>query len=439
MAVLANLISLSKPYRPGHPASAAGFKITVPLDVLPLPLLWARHAAPPADAAGRMHQAYHRAVWSSRSAIGHLHLACMFLLWPVIMAGAIAVATFRSGRMVKRWTGKGICRQMGEQFALGARFGFRPVNYYTFELFLPERRARAARYIQRTETKEGLYRLLKVNFTSPLQDKLGFSAYCRQRDLPVTPILAAFAKGRRIDAVTGPLPAADLFVKRTRGRGGVRAGLWRYAHGRYHDRDGRVLDEKALMAEVTMLSRREPFIIQRREVNHPGIADLSPTALATIRIVTVINEQGVAEPIRAAFRMGKAADSIVDNFHAGGIASAVEIETGRLGPATDLGQYPSVGWLDAHPATGAAITGRTLPLWPELRDLAARAHGHFADRLVIGWDVALTPQGLVIVEGNAATDVDIIQRPHRGPLGDTRYAELIAWHLDRLFGPVESA
>lgn len=435
--MLTQLISLSKPYRPGHPGSAGGFKITVPLDVLPLPLLWSGRQQAPVDSADRLHQAYHHAVWSSRSPLGHLHLGLMFLLWPLIMAGAIGVATCRSGRMVKRWTGKGILRQMAEQFMLGARFGFRPVNYYTFEFFLPERRAQAAQYIQRTETKEGLYRLLKVNFTSPLQDKLGFSNYCRARDLPVTPILAAFEQGRRSDGAVSPLPASDLFVKRTRGRGGVRAGLWRYAHGRYRDRDGRILDEKALLAEITQLSRREPFIIQRREVNHPATVDLSPTALATVRIVTVINEQGVGEPIRAAFRMGQAVDSIVDNFHAGGIASAVEMESGRLGPATDLGQYPSVGWLDHHPATGAAITGRMLPLWPELRELAARAHGHFGDRLVIGWDIALTPQGLVIVEGNAATDVDIIQRPHRAPLGGTRYAELIAWHLDRLFGPAE--
>lgn len=433
MGPLLRFFSLSKPYCPGHPSSAEGFKITVPLDVPPLPLLWS--GRPPAPGAVHsVHKAYHHAVWRSRSPLGLLHLAIMFLLWPLIMLGAVLIATTRSGPMVKRRTGRGLLAQMRDQFVLGARFGFRPANYYTFDFFRPEHRAQAADYIQRTETKEGLARMLKVNFRTPMQDKAAFAFYCASHGLPVTPILAAFAKGRRVDQGAAVLPPADLFVKRTRGRGGVGAGLWRHVEGGYRAGDGRFLDSAGLLAHVATLARREPLILQRREVNHPAIADLSPQALATVRILTVINEKGEGEPIRAAFRMGKAPDSIVDNFHAGGIAAPIDMATGRLGAATDLGQHPSVGWLDVHPVKAVPITGRILPLWPELTALAARAHAHFPDRLVIGWDIAMTPDGLVIVEGNAAPDVDILQRPHRAPLGGTRYAELIAWHLDRLFG-----
>ena len=53
---------------------------------------------------------------------------------------------------------------------------------------------------------------------------------------------------------------------------------------------------------------------------------------------------------------------LVDNLHAGGIAAAVDLDTGRLGLASNLGMDCSLGWLDRHPNSGAPITGFQLPL-----------------------------------------------------------------------------
>jgi hypothetical protein len=102
-----------------------------------------------------------------------------------------------------------------------------------------------------------------------------------------------------------------------------------------------------------------------------------------------------------------------------------------LGPASDLGDDAQLGWLDAHPDTGAAITGRVLPLWDEVLALAAQAHRAFADRTVIGWDIAITADGPVLIEGNSGPDVDLLQRPMRRGLGCGRLGELMAFHLEK--------
>jgi hypothetical protein len=60
-----------------------------------------------------------------------------------------------------------------------------------------------------------------------------------------------------------------------------------------------------------------------------------------------------------------------------------------------------------------------------------RAHAAFSDRIVIGWDVALLKDGLQVVEGNGAPDLDIIQRTHREPLGNARLGQLLAFHLEQ--------
>jgi hypothetical protein len=70
-------------------------------------------------------------------------------------------------------------------------------------------------------------------------------------------------------------------------------------------------------------------------------------------------------------------------------------------------------------------------MWGEVCDLVRRAHCAFEDWVVIGWDVAITAEGALLVEGNSGPDIDLIQRPLRTALGDSRLGELLAYHLAR--------
>ena len=96
-----------------------------------------------------------------------------------------------------------------------------------------------------------------------------------------------------------------------------------------------------------------------------------------------------------------------------------------------MGIDTRMGWIDVHPTTGGRITGREIPMWEEVCDLVRRAHGAFEDWVVIGWDVAVTASGPLLVEGNNGPDIDLIQRPMRRPFGNARFGELLAHHLNR--------
>jgi hypothetical protein len=169
--------------------------------------------------------------------------------------------------------------------------------------------------------------------------------------------------------------------------------------------------------------------VQPRLRTHPELVDLTAGALPTVRIATCLDEKGEPELIGAVFRMSIGGNRTVDNLHAGGIAAAVDLASGRLSRATNLGADARLGWLSVHPDTGAQIEGRELPLWEEAKLLAATAHRAFTDRVVIGWDVAVTEDGPVIVEGNGNPDMDILQRFMREGLREHRFADLLAFHL----------
>jgi hypothetical protein len=324
--------------------------------------------------------------------------------------------------------------QLLDQLRCYFRHGILPRWYYIFSLYEAEPRSKARCFLNRFETKLATFRLLNWPGSSPLNDKGEFAAHCAAYEIPTVAPIAAAEGGtiRWIGQEDGPLPSRDLFAKPINARGGKGAERWDFAGGgRFRNMDGNIVDGAALLERIRSESGSVERLIQPRVVNHPQIADLSNGALCTARVMTCLNEQGEGEVVASVFRMAIGRNVTVDNIHAGGIAAEVGLEDGVLGPASNLGEDAQLGWLDRHPDTGAAITGRALPLWAETRELAVRAHGAFTDRTVIGWDIAITAEGPILIEGNGGPDVDLLQRPMRRGLGCGRLGELMAYHLER--------
>src|SRR5258707_439969 len=89
-------------------------------------------------------------------------------------------------------------------------------------------------------------------------------------------------------------------------------------------------------------------------------------------------------------------------------------------------------WWDTHPTTGVDVKGRLISQWPNIVELATNAHRRFVDRTIIGWDIALTDQGPILIEGNAYPDTHFMQRVHRQFIGKSPMAPLLRQHLSRL-------
>jgi hypothetical protein len=395
----------------------------------------ARRRQLPADAspAAQIRALYCRHYW--RRAGGGLRALCACLIWPFGFAAYAALLTSRSGTYVRTLTGKGIVRQLGEQLALALRASMVPYWYYMFEIYDDHRRRAASLYLQRYETKGFIFNLLQPRTDDGMQDKSVFSRRCRDAGVKAVPVLLVLRNGEIITPEDGePLSVLrhDLFVKPRIGRGGSNAERWNYDGQDWHNRTLGKLDANGLLKHLASLSVERDYIVQPRIANHPDLADVNNGALATVRVVTCRNEAGGFEATDAAFRMAIGTNDTVDNFHAGGIAAAVDMATGRLGPASNMGLKPDIGWRTVHPNTGAAIEGRILPIWPKVLDLATRAHAAFPERVVVGWDIAILADGPAVVEGNIKPDLDIHQRVTRAPLGNGRLAELLAFNVTRL-------
>lgn len=404
----------------------------------PYKLVWP-FAIKPGTPSERIHRAYARYVWAMHHIRVLPKVALYSVIWPIPFAYLSWKHTRKLGGIVRSATGKSLWRQVREQFGLALRHSISPKKYYVFELFRPERLRQAGDYIARYEFKGGLHNLLESRIERPtrrvLNDKAAFYRHCQSSGIATIPtflVIHADGSVRRFIPFEGELPRRDLFLKPMRGRGGGGCERWQWlGDGRYQSQDGEVLSADELFSHIAATARTGAMMVQEALQPHEALRDLSLTVLTSCRMMTVKNETGGFEATHAVFKSSTREGAIVDNFHKGGIVSKVDMQTGELGPASDAGVGRPCVWLERHPLSDGQIKGRRLPLWQETVDLVCRAHATFPDRITIGWDVAITDRGPVIIEGNAQSGCDMIQRTHDVPAGIGRLAECYAFHVDR--------
>ncbi len=386
----------------------------------------------PTKSAARLHRWYRRTLWwEKRTPRQRFWLLRWLAKKPARAARETLQAARRYGAQVEAEHGVPRRLQLAQQWWLAMRHGLPPETYYRYQLYLPEQRRKAGLFVHH---QEGIALLTHLDArVSPddqraLADKRSFLERCQAHELPAAPMLAEIAdgrvEGRDWDGVA-PLPECDLFTKVADLYGGSGGARWfREADGRYRGEDGALYDEAGLVAELCERSRPRPLVLQRRLENHPDVATLSTGGLATARIVTARAPGGPVACLIAIFKM-PCGNSPVDNFVHGGVAAPIDGATGRLGRAArNDARCGGARYLSEHPDTGARIEGFTLPDWPAALELAKRAHLAFPAMMSIGWDIAFLEAGPLLVEGNDCWDVDLMQVPHRRPLGETAFAEL---------------
>ena len=139
---------------------------------------------------------------------------------------------------------------------------------------------------------------------------------------------------------------------------------------------------------------------------------LCPTSVNTIRLQTVMDKDGNVIPFGPGVRIGRVGN-YVDNWAKGGVFVGIDAKTEKL---KDMGILkPKYGTkVFEHPDTHIVFNGYHVPHYKEAEDLAVKLHKIMYRSHSIGWDIAITPQGPVIIEGNDRWEISLIQAVHGG-------------------------
>ncbi|WP_394749709.1 sugar-transfer associated ATP-grasp domain-containing protein [Spongiimicrobium salis] len=140
------------------------------------------------------------------------------------------------------------------------------------------------------------------------------------------------------------------------------------------------------------------FLYQDVIAQHSDINAINPNSVNTIRFNSYVDEQHKPHIISAFMRFGTAG-SVQDNASSGGFCVPICLNKGTLGECgQQLMKYGGRAFLN-HPDTGFSFNNFNIPFFQEACELVQRASSLFEAR-ILGWDIAITPEGPIVVETN---------------------------------------
>jgi hypothetical protein len=336
--------------------------------------------------------------------------------WPF---GALITALITCREMRKRNQSPYGPRVLLDMVWLALRHSIPPLEYALYRFSDPKRRCDLHEYVYWNDSP-GLA-ALNAKFgadNSDVQDKDCFARICREQGLPHVETLAVFDRGRQIYPTTPFIPTArQLWVKALRLKGGAGSAKWIRDGDAYRNAGGRLRS----IAELIEAFRGQDCIVQPFIQNHPAIQRMSNGALASLRIVTGLNERHDAELV--------ASQSILPHgareTSVAGIICSIALASGRIERAA----LPDGTPVTHHPDTKVPIAGAVLPFWRESVEIVCRAHAASFEKFVfLGWDVALTNDGPVLLETNSGWGA-IFHQMLDGPLGHTPFSRIVAQYV----------
>lgn len=165
-----------------------------------------------------------------------------------------------------------------------------------------------------------------------------------------------------------------------------------------------VYDEKLDTKKLyDSLLKNKQFLIEDYVVQHHEISRLYPNSVNTLRIVSIYKD-GVVHIVFHAIRIGNSGN-FVDNFNHGGLFTTIDDDGIIRKPAVDK----QGNIYEKHPYTGTEIVNFKIPYFQESIDFVKNFAKQIPEVGYIAWDIAVTENGPVVIEGNSFPGHDLFQ------------------------------
>lgn len=168
--------------------------------------------------------------------------------------------------------------------------------------------------------------------------------------------------------------------------------------------DGRFSNDDEVISKLT---HKKNWIVTERIKQADYSESIYPGCLNTMRILVIKDcDSGLFKIINAVHRFGTSSTGAADNASRGGIVSQIDIATGAMTEALSI---KNLNIYYFHPDTNVKIKGAAIPGWENIKKEIIELSERFFYLKMIAWDVAVTSEGLFIIEANSSSGVNILQ------------------------------
>ena len=175
----------------------------------------------------------------------------------------------------------------------------------------------------------------------------------------------------------------------------------------------KVADYESFDRLYAYLKEKDFCILEENMEQHPAVKKLYPNAVNSMRFITVLDKDGEPHLLYIVQKMGLGG-SIIDNNC---LFTPVDPETGVMKYPAHSGDTLKGIIYTEHPDTHIKIQGYTIPFVKEAVQMVLEAAKITPQIRYVGWDVATTPNGPAIIEGNTYCAHDFWQLPPHTPDG----------------------
>lgn len=192
--------------------------------------------------------------------------------------------------------------------------------------------------------------------------------------------------------------------------------------------NGKKIDRQELKKYIANL---DDYIITEYIKQGEYARDLYPDSTNTMRIIMMVdpdtNKPFIAGAVQ---RIGGKNSGGLDNFSQGGYSANIDLDSGDLSAAvTKVGtlEAKELTWVNIHPDTGLQIKGVRVPDWDNIKQKLLDMMEELPYIKYVGWDVAVTDNDIVIIEGNSHFQVGVIQL-HKPLLKDAQVRKFYKYY-----------
>ena len=149
---------------------------------------------------------------------------------------------------------------------------------------------------------------------------------------------------------------------------------------------------------------KQDVMIEEILIQHPKMV-FDNISVNTIRVHTILDKQGKGHVLSCILRAG-VGNSPVDNYCSGGVIYPLDVEHGIV---IGKGKSHTGRKHIVHPNTNIVMLGYKIPNWTILLNETLKAAESIPNLRIVGWDVAITSDGIALIEGNHNPDYELFE------------------------------
>ncbi len=176
--------------------------------------------------------------------------------------------------------------------------------------------------------------------------------------------------------------------------------VWVVKDINYEDNDAVLTRFDSTVVRLSSILGQDPLLFESVVHQTQQLASFNASSVNTVRFMTTLWPDGSARVIAAFIKIGRSGKCVDNAGDGGNVDACVDVETGEIKFAIQYDGWRNIKEIDNHPDSGQPLNGVFIDNWQSIKSEVEEFQQSYPFCKAIGWDIAITDTGPVVIEIN---------------------------------------